>query len=100
MITKNLILGELTEKGFHIKQASLWDRYQKYLQENHQEVFQGRGLLSVIRMQNQPIRKENTLSLVDVDLDNVIRAGSEPERNLPWERLGVFKKLKEVLAGP
>lgn len=87
--------GELTEKGFHIKQASLWDRYQKYLQENHQEVFQGRGLLSVIRMQNQPIRKENTLSLVDVDLDNVIRAGSEPERNLPWERLGVFKKLKE-----
>uniref|UniRef100_K1PK27 N-acetylglucosamine-1-phosphotransferase subunits alpha/beta n=1 Tax=Magallana gigas TaxID=29159 RepID=K1PK27_MAGGI len=87
--------GELTEKGFHIKQASLWDRYQKYLQENHQEVFQGRSLLSVIRMQNQPIRKENTLSLVDVDLDNVIRAGSEPERNLPWERLGVFKKLKE-----
>lgn len=46
------------------------------------------------------MRKENTLSLVDIDLDNVIREGSEPESNLPWERLGVFRKLKKVLAGP
>ena len=89
--------GEITEKGYQKRLGYLWDKYQVYLKESRQGNVQGRHLLSVIRLQHQPIRAENTLSLSDSDLDNIIRIGSKPESNLPWEKLGVFRKIKKVL---
>jgi hypothetical protein len=32
----------------------------------------------------------------DRELGDVIRAGSEPESNLPWEKLGVFRNVMEA----
>ncbi|XP_022336372.2 N-acetylglucosamine-1-phosphotransferase subunits alpha/beta-like [Crassostrea virginica] len=88
--------GEITEKGYQKRLGYLWDKYQVYLKESRQGNVQGRHLLSVIRLQHQPIRAVNTLSLSDSDLDNIIRIGSKPESNLPWEKLGVFRKIKKV----
>ncbi|XP_061181061.1 N-acetylglucosamine-1-phosphotransferase subunits alpha/beta-like isoform X2 [Saccostrea echinata] len=91
-IKKELENGEITEKGFQLKQGLLWKKYQSYLEESRQGNIQRRSLLSVIRMRPQPIRD---LALTEEDLDDVIRMGSEPESNLPWEKLGVFSKLTQ-----
>ncbi|XP_062580822.1 N-acetylglucosamine-1-phosphotransferase subunits alpha/beta-like [Saccostrea cucullata] len=88
-INQELENGEITEKGFQLKQSLLWKKYQRYLEESKQGSIQRRSLLSVIRMR-QPIRD---VVQTEGDLDDVIRMGSEPESNLPWERLGVFRKL-------
>lgn len=77
----------------------LWEKYQQYLQESKPTGYQRRSLLSVIRMRHQPVREEDKLRLTDKELTDVIRTGSEPESNLPWEKLGVFRNVIEASIG-
>ncbi|XP_048726912.2 N-acetylglucosamine-1-phosphotransferase subunits alpha/beta-like isoform X2 [Ostrea edulis] len=95
-INQQLNHGEITEKGFQLKMGLLWEKYQQYLQESKPTGYQRRSLLSIIRMRHQPVREEDKLRLTDKELTDVIRTGSEPESNLPWEKLGVFRNVIEM----